>query len=175
MAEMSEDEIAPGAARVALSRLGPEDWRRWRLLRRAALAEAPDAFTSTLEDWSGERDVEERWRQRLRSVPLNLVAQMGGHDAGMVSATAPEGDEVELLSLWVAPEARGRGLAGELIEAVAAWASAQGGRSLVLEVREHNAPAVALYRRHGFREDDQGPRRSSACELQMRRPLTPAD
>lgn len=158
---------------MSLSRLGPAHWQRWRALRRAALAEAPDAFASTLAEWSKEGDTEDRWRRRLEAVPLNLAARMAGRDVGMVSATAPEDGEVELISLWVAPEARGRGLAGELVGAVVAWAREVGATRLVLGVREHNAPAIALYRRHGFVDDDGPGRRSSACELWMRRLLAP--
>src|ERR1700722_14623539 len=51
----------------------PDDWRLWRELRLAALTEAPGAFGSTLAEWSGAADTEQRWRGRLESVPLNLV------------------------------------------------------------------------------------------------------
>lgn len=87
---------------------GPDDWQVWRGLRRAALAEAPAVFGSTLAEWSGTGDTEPRWRLRLARVALNLVLTEAGQPAGMVSATAPDADgAVELISLWVAPAARG--------------------------------------------------------------------
>ena len=52
--------------------LDPDDWQLWRELRLAALAEAPDAFGSTLAEWSGAGDTEQRWRTRLHGVALNL-------------------------------------------------------------------------------------------------------
>jgi ribosomal protein S18 acetylase RimI-like enzyme len=58
--------------------------------------------------------------------------------------------EVQLVSLWVDPEARGRGVARLLIRAVAAWARERGARSVVLFVQEANAPGRALYLRAGF-------------------------
>lgn len=68
--------------------LTPNDWRQWRELRLAALAEAPAVFGSTLADWTGEGDTEDRWRARLSSVPFNAIVTCDGEPAGMVSATA---------------------------------------------------------------------------------------
>ncbi len=67
----------------------PDDWQVWRGLRRAALAEAPAVFGSTLVEWSGTGDTEPRWRLRLASVALNLVLTEAGQPVGMVSATHP--------------------------------------------------------------------------------------
>jgi ribosomal protein S18 acetylase RimI-like enzyme len=47
-------------------------------------------------------------------VALNLVLTAHDKPVGMVSATAPSMDgEVELISLWVAPAGRGRGVGDE--------------------------------------------------------------
>ena len=59
--------------------------------------------------------------------------------------------EVQLVSLWVDPEARGRGVARSLIRAVATWARGRGAAEVVLFVQEANAPGRALYLRAGFR------------------------
>ncbi|MBD0695258.1 hypothetical protein BG452_19570 [Streptomyces sp. CBMA123] len=56
----------------------------------------------------------------------------------------------ELRSLWVAPWARGRGVADRLIEEVERWARADGGSTLRLAVLPGNEAALARYRRHGF-------------------------
>jgi ribosomal protein S18 acetylase RimI-like enzyme len=141
------------ASTVTLVSTGPDGWRRWRALRRAALAEAPDAFSSTLAEWTGAGDTEARWRDRLTAVPLNVMASIGRRPVGMVSAMAPADDEVELISMWVAPHGRGRGIGDALIEAVVRWAAEQGASRVALAVREHNGPAIALYRRNGFADD----------------------
>jgi ribosomal protein S18 acetylase RimI-like enzyme len=140
--------------------LGPDDWRLWRELRLAALAEAPAAFGSTLADWSGAGDTERRWRERLQVVALNLALTWGNEPVGMVSAVAPNGDGfTELISLWVAPSARGRGVGDEAIRQVVAWARREHppGR-VVLAVRSHNERAIGLYRRHGFTDAGASPR-----------------
>jgi hypothetical protein len=71
---------------VDLVALTPDDWRTWRSIRLAALADAPDAFGSRLEDWT---DADEgRWRDRL-SIPgaVDLVAldPRTRHPVGMVT------------------------------------------------------------------------------------------
>jgi ribosomal protein S18 acetylase RimI-like enzyme len=53
--------------------------------------------------------------------------------------------------MWVAPEARGRGVGEELITAVVDWARASSFARLALDVADHNRHAIALYERSGFR------------------------
>jgi [ribosomal protein S18]-alanine N-acetyltransferase len=67
----------------------------------------------------------------------------------MVRAAA---DEAEVLTLAVAPDARGRGLGVALVSVASAHAYHSGARALFLEVKASNAPARALYKRFGFRE-----------------------
>jgi hypothetical protein len=60
-----------------------DGWRLRRELRLAALAAALGVFGSTLAEWSGAADTEQRWRARLEDVALNLVFDFrwrgGGH------------------------------------------------------------------------------------------------
>ncbi|MER6910714.1 GNAT family N-acetyltransferase [Streptomyces sp. NPDC000594] len=143
---------------VEVRALDPDDWPLWRGLRLAALAEAPRAFGSTLGDWQGEGDREERWRARL-GIPgaLDLVALLDGRPVGMASGV-PEGPEpggsgaVELISVWVDPAARGRGVGDRLIQEIETWAAGRGAPLLKLSVRHGNDTALALYTRHGFRD-----------------------
>ena len=141
------------ARRIEIERLVPEDWRRFRALRLRALGESPEAFGTALAAWSGEHDREERWRARLTGVPRNLLASLDGIAAGICSVTAPDEAKVaELISLYVAAEARGTGVAGALIGAALEEARDLGARAMHLLVYETNLRAAALYRRHGFRE-----------------------
>jgi ribosomal protein S18 acetylase RimI-like enzyme len=138
-----------------ISVLSVEDWAVWRSLRLAALAEAPYAFGSTLSDWQGDGDREQRWRDRL-TIPgsRNVVAVLDTVPVGMATGV-PSGSDgpVELISMWVAPEARGRGVADRLIEDIEDWAVRERhATTLRLMVMPGNANAIALYRRHGFTE-----------------------
>lgn len=154
---------------IGIRELGPDDWRLWRELRLAALAEAPAAFGSTLSDWTGSGDTEQRWRARLSSVALNTVLTWDGEPAAMVSATSPDQNgAIELISMWVSPFARGRGVGDAAVRHVLDWAGEQQpGHTVALSVKEHNRVAIALYRRHGF--VDAGPAPDEPGERLMRR------
>lgn len=129
-----------------------DDWRLWRQLRLEALAEAPHAFGSRLSDWQGDGDREDRWRDRLRiEGSHNLVALVDGVPSGMASGVPGDRDGVvELISMWVAPPARGSGVADVLVADVEHWARSVGADVVRLDVAEGNDPAAALYERHGF-------------------------
>jgi ribosomal protein S18 acetylase RimI-like enzyme len=75
----------------------------------------------------------------------------------MVSAVNPDDNTVELISMWVAPFARGHGVSDALIQAVVSWAKEQRADRVVLAVRDDNAHAIALYVRHGFIDSDPVP------------------
>lgn len=140
---------------VTLRVLTADDWRRFREVRLEALREAAYAFSSVLDDWQGAGDTELRWRQRLANVPFNVIAYLDGTPAGMVGATKPNADGVtELISMWTAPFARGKGVADALVNAVICWAREQHITKVSLEVMEENGRARAFYQRHGFA--DQG-------------------
>lgn len=138
---------------IELRVLGPDDWRAWRELRLAALAEAAYAFGSRLADWQGDGDREERWRDRL-SIPgsYNVIAVLDGQPAGMASGVPAGGEEggAALISMWVSPAARGQGVGDRLVQAVDRWARRAGAGVIKLAVSEGNQSAMALYRRNGF-------------------------
>jgi ribosomal protein S18 acetylase RimI-like enzyme len=153
---------------IEVVKVSPDSWRMWRELRLAALAEAPSAFGSTLAEWSGAGDTEQRWRARLEDVALNLVVMCDGEAAGMVSAAAPgDGRPAELMSLWVAPSGRGRGVGDEAIRQVLTWVRETFAATAVeLSVKIDNNHAIRLYERHGF--IDAGPSRYGPGERLMR-------
>ena len=138
---------------LELRRIDPDDWATWRAVRLAALAEAPEAFGSRLADWMDAP--EERWRDRLTGDWHNLVAVLDGSPVGMASGLLPAEGPVHVLSMWVAPSARGHGVGDALIDTIVAWAAERRPGPVILSVRTANAAAIALYERHGF--VDSGP------------------
>lgn len=79
------------------------------------------------------------------------VGGRGAGPAGFVLARLAAG-EGEILTVAVARAHRRRGLGRDLMEAVLRRLHAERAEALFLEVDEANAPALALYRRLGFRE-----------------------
>jgi len=66
-------------------------------------------------------------------------------------------DEAEILTVTIAPEARGQGYAGALLKQHFEGLARAGARTVHLEVEEGNVPALALYRRLGFQVTGQRP------------------
>ncbi len=141
-------------ASVTIQVATPDDWSAWRDVRLAALAESPDAFASTLGDWVHAD--EQRWRARLESVPCNVLAFEDGRPVGQASGTELDAARrVELISLWMAPDARGAGTADALVAAVVDHGRSVGAVAVQLSVRAANGRALAFYRKVGFARVDE--------------------
>lgn len=82
-----------------------------------------------------------------------LVAEdrQGSGIAGYVIAMAVL-DQAEILNVAVAPEHRGAGLGGGMLDAALLEVERRGAESVFLEVRVSNTPARALYSSRGFVE-----------------------
>lgn len=94
-----------------------------------------------------------------------LVARMDGDVAGMVSlqfltSTAEGGPAALLEDLVVAPDRRGLGIGGALLEAARAVARTAGCTRITLLTDADNAAAKRLYARCGFRESAMVPMRA---------------
>lgn len=135
---------------LTIQRLDLHECDRLRQIRLAALKDAPDAFGSTFAE-TVSRPIES-WDQQLRKLPT-FIAVLDGVDSGMVrSVPHPEqAHRADLISMWVAPQARRTGVGAALIEAVIAWAKAEGYTQLLLDVCCHNTAAIALYEQKGFK------------------------
>lgn len=131
---------------VEVVRIGAEDWREFREVRLASLADAPGAFGARYADWV-DAD-EQRWRVRLTAVPFTVVARCDGEPVG-VACGAPSEGVAELISMWVAPSHRGTGLVDRLVDPVVSWAAARG-LATYLMVRDDNVAAIRAYTRAGF-------------------------
>ena len=83
-------------------------------------------------------------------------AMAGSSMAGFILSRVVE-DEAEILSVAVAGARRGRGLARNLLNLHLRRLAGLGARTVFLEVDEHNAAAIRLYDRAGFRQISRRP------------------
>ncbi len=136
---------------MAIERMQPKDWERVRSVRARALLDTPDAFGTTLEEHRAQS--RELWQERLASSnAATFLATMGADDVGLITGAEfrPRNGACGLFGMWVAPEARGGGLALRLVDAVISWARSANYPRLILEVGDGNFAAIRLYERCGF-------------------------
>ena len=142
---------------VSIRWVRPDEIEVYRAFRLRALADSPDAFSDSLaaaeaRPWSAWVD---RVTQNAAGIESVLVVAVEvttdvwlGMTGSYIQEDAP--DIGEVVSVWVAPEARRRGLASQLLEAAKEWAMSRGARRQRLWVAETNARARALYLAAGF-------------------------
>jgi RimJ/RimL family protein N-acetyltransferase len=132
---------------IAIRQIDPDEWELFREVRLAALRDAPYAFGSTYER---ERTVdEEHWRERLAN-RAQFAAVLDGEIVGTAAGIDSDQTTAALISMWVAPPARGKGVGQRLVDAVLDWARQAGYGSVCLWVTDGNLAAERLYLRCGF-------------------------
>jgi len=146
-------QSGPPAAPPVIARVGEEDWRVWRDVRLAALADAPEAFGSGLGQEAALP--EDDWRAMIRTAAI-FVATAGRTGVGVVAGLPRETPgERGLGAMWVAPSWRGRGVAAALAGAVITWARSEGCARIGLWVSADGPRARRFYQRQGFRATGQ--------------------
>ena len=128
----------------------------FRRMREADLARVMEIERAAFSHpWS-----EELVRRELRHEFSTVLLATGG-ETGTVHGFAVVWlvhDELHVLNVAVAPEARRQGVARAILDRVEAQGREQGARVAMLEVRRGNQPAIALYRSLGYREVGVRPR-----------------
>ena len=151
----------------------PDDWAILRDIRLAALQDAPQAFGSTHQREA--RFTEALWRNRINDRAVTFFAHLDEDPAPAGIAGVWVGDgAADLVSMWVRPDVRRRGVGAALVTAAAGWAKARDHDTLFLWVTELNASARRLYEHYGFTptvERQPLPSDPALTEIRMRRPL----
>jgi GNAT superfamily N-acetyltransferase len=126
-----------------------DDWQALRDIRLEALRDARTAFWSTYEQEAPRG--EEHWRDRCtRGGTFLAYLPDAAEPVGLIGGYTEDPKTVELVSMYVRPVARGRGVGEALVATVVDWAVRRNAASVHLWVTETNAPARALYERCGF-------------------------
>ena len=108
------------------------------------------------EQWS-----ERSWQGEILGERRTLLIARSYHPVGVIALQTVD-RSADLQRIMVAPQHRRSGVAVELVRAGVEAVRHQGARSVMLEVRFDNEPAIALYQRLGFeqlaaRENYYGP------------------
>ena len=147
------------------------DWQALRKIRLQALRDAPYAFSST---HAGEATLgDDEWHRRATRDGsfLAFLPEVGPAGLGGGYLAAP--DTAELISMFVRPQARGRGVGEAIIDTVAEWARQKDAATMHLWVTETNKHARLLYERCGFTvtaERQPLPSSPALGEIGMQRP-----
>ncbi len=151
-------EIAP----VTLAKLDA----CWEL-RLYALREHPDAFGQPYEEAarlspSQVRDVFDTWwtgGDNQVFIAVGLEGDVAGMSGIAREPLPTERHRANVWGMYVAPDARSRGLAGLLLDATIAWCrSLDGVLQIHLEAVSTNQAAIRLYRNAGFIDSGMTPR-----------------
>jgi ribosomal protein S18 acetylase RimI-like enzyme len=121
------------------------------------LTEAPNA------EWLDAMGALQRYGENERAVYRGIVGLLNlpsvfaavRQEGRIVSAAygVLSGSLVCFESVVTDPAWRGRGIARAMLSSILAWAAARGATASCLQVQADNAPALALYRRLGFRTE----------------------
>lgn len=82
-----------------------------------------------------------------------LIALDDSGPVGMVMGARDDEGLFHVFGMWVAPEARGRGVGRRLLAAIEEWMSAAGGTTVQLSVTSEAAAAQRLYESAGYVPD----------------------
>jgi GNAT superfamily N-acetyltransferase len=127
------------------------DWQALRDIRLEALRDAPAAFGSTYERETLRGEA--HWRDRISrggTFLAYLPDASASEPAGLIGGYQEDPATAELVSMYVRPRARGRGVGEALVATVIGWARNRNATQVHLWVTEANSHARALYERCGF-------------------------
>lgn len=132
----------------------PHQWQLHKTVRLAALADAPYAFSTTLESAKARSDAD--WqalteRYTLDPHSITYFAFQDGQPCGM-AACVRQGDHAEMVAVWVDPAFRRLGVGSALIDYARDWATDKGAAILKVGVFDDNLGARALYTAAGFQD-----------------------
>jgi ribosomal protein S18 acetylase RimI-like enzyme len=146
-----EEDVEP----VAVVRLDPDEWEAYKALRLESLQDAPQAFGSTYD--TNLARSETYWRGRLVEAQIGergwlLFARIDGQLVGMIGAyPTDEPAVVEIISTYVTPAYRDRGIAHTLMDVLLETLTQTGQfKRATLDVNRQQVAAVRLYERCGF-------------------------
>src|SRR5215207_6989364 len=112
---------------IKISVMEPDQWPLYKAVRCAALADAPYAFSATLEEALHRSD--ETWttlayQRATQPKQITFFAFQGGIACGMAACSIDNvnANEAEMFAVWVASTHRRRGIGLALVAFATQWA-----------------------------------------------------
>jgi ribosomal protein S18 acetylase RimI-like enzyme len=137
---------------VHIHPITPANATLFREIRLRALQDSPAAFASTYAREAAFDDAE--WARRVQvwngDQGIGFLAIDEGVPCGIAGALLETPAQAQLVSMWIAPDYRQRGVGRSLVESVVAWADLRGLHLITLMVTSVNESALRFYERLGF-------------------------
>ena len=142
---------------ISIRKLTHRDAEEYRNCRLDALQDSPSAFATSFEEESA-RTID-FFRDRFERQEFTDTQTFGAFDGdriigltGIIREASPRRQhKMTLVSVFVRPEYRGKGIASQLVQAALDHARhCTGVTHVELGVESKNKPAIALYERFGF-------------------------
>ena len=136
---------------VTITQLSPDQWQEYCDLRLLAIKTDPFAFSKSYEDELAL--TEQQWRSFINNM---WFALSDGQIIGMIGLDRTGGEPAKhnafLISFWIKPEFRGKGIAKQMVAFLQDYCRNNGIRNLELQVTVTQKEAIALYEKMGFKK-----------------------
>ncbi len=132
----------------------PDEWAKVKAIRLEALADTPTAFVTRHDEAAAFPD--DVWIDRANKgsqgeEQLTVLALDDGEPVGLaVGLLKAEGSVLVVVSVFIAPVVRGRGIGDKMFRLLEDWGSGSGAVRASLWVEETNGRARSFYRRLGY-------------------------
>ena len=138
--------------KIEIIKLPVSEWQTYKTLRLRALKEETKAFSTRYEEQAKHTD--EQWQNRLATGEYMLFAKLNDQLVGMMVGYIPNPEKdkqsANIVSVYVTPEARGKGISKRLMEELLKHLKAGGITKVKLTVNKDQLAAVNLYQNFGF-------------------------